>query len=139
MRPTDLETVSGKIIDLENPDPEKICINDIAWALSRIVRYTGHTVQRIPYTVGQHSIVVSSMARKAAVEADASELDIEIISILGLLHDAAEAYTGDISGPLKKIQSLRPIIKSIEHEIEDVIKEEKKNLVLKIREDILII
>ena len=121
MRPTDLETVSGQIIDLDNPDPEKICINDIAWALSRIVRYNGHTVQRIPYTVGQHSIIVSEMAKLYAMEAGASKLDVELISMLALLHDAGEAFTGDLSGPLKKIEKLRPVIKEIEQKIDDAI------------------
>jgi len=53
------ETVSGKIIDLANPQVEDIDVKDIAWALSRINRYVGHTMSKLPYTVAQHSVEVS--------------------------------------------------------------------------------
>jgi hypothetical protein len=53
------ETVSGKIIDLANPLVEDIDVKDIAWALSRVNRYVGHTLTKLPYTVAQHSVEVS--------------------------------------------------------------------------------
>lgn len=111
---TSVETVSGKVVDLMNPEPDMIDIDDIAWSLSRLARYNGHTIQKIPYTVGQHSIFVYNMVRQRFPQNP-------MIQLLALLHDAGEAYTGDISGPLKHIPELRPIIKGIEHKIEDVI------------------
>ena len=53
------ETVSGIIFDLRNPSVEDIDINDISWSLSRINRYTGHTITKKPYSVAQHTVMVS--------------------------------------------------------------------------------
>lgn len=58
MTPTSIETRSGLFVDLVNPDPATITIQDIAWAISRMPRYVGHTTSTIPYTIGQHSIFV---------------------------------------------------------------------------------
>ena len=124
--PTTLETVTGKFVDLLNPDPADICIEDIAWALSRLARFNGHTIQSLPYSVGQHSIVV---AQHIASMVDTYLLSIGKLTpqersrliLLGLLHDAAEAYTGDVSGPLKKIPEFRPVIKKLEHTIQEAI------------------
>lgn len=121
--PTTIETVTGRFVDLANPDPRDIAIQDIAWALSRMPRFSGHTITKIPYSVAQHSI---SVAREVPLicrdnEPDAATSYLKRISMLGLLHDASEAYTSDISGPLKKIPELRPIIKAIEHKIQDAI------------------
>lgn len=81
-----IQTHSGKAIDLLAPKPEQIDFNDIAHALSRIQRFTGHTKE--PYNVADHCLHVA-------------ELLPPPIRIHGLLHDAAEAYTGDISSPMK--------------------------------------
>ena len=59
------ETVSGIFIDLADPKPENFKIEDIAWALSRQARYAGHTMCRIPYTVGQHTVQVSKYVEHA--------------------------------------------------------------------------
>ena len=61
---TSIETVSGYFVDLVNPDPETICIEDIAWAISRMPRYVGHTVSAIPYTIGQHSIYTAELVKR---------------------------------------------------------------------------
>jgi hypothetical protein len=126
--PHTLETVTGKFVDLINPDPADICIEDIGWALSRLARFNGHTIQPLPYCVGQHSIEVAGHV--------ANNVDLWLSSrvpapypgrhrliLLGLLHDASEAYTGDVSGPLKKIAEFRPIIKKLEHTIQEAIYE----------------
>ena len=80
-----LQTASGLAFDLLDPKPEQICIGDIATALSRLVRFTGHS----PYSVAQHSVAVSRMvpARHA---------------LAGLLHDSHEAYCGDVATPIKR-------------------------------------
>lgn len=64
MTTTAIETVSGHFVDLVNPDPKTICIEDIAWAISRMPRYVGHTVSAIPYTIGQHSIYTADLVAK---------------------------------------------------------------------------
>jgi len=81
-------TYTGKIFDLLNPKPEMVCIEDIAHSLSNLCRYTGHV--RKFYSVGEHSIL---MALSDKCPGD---------PISKLLHDAAEAYIGDIASPLKR-------------------------------------
>lgn len=96
-------TASGRHIDLLRPDPALIDINDIAHALSNLCRFTGHT--REFYSVAEHSVRVSGLVpRELALEA--------------LLHDAAEAYVGDVSSPLKaQLHEYRNIEFSIDQAI----------------------
>jgi len=81
-----IQTYTGKRIDLLNPTPDDICIEDIAHALSMQCRFSGHCKEF--YSVAQHSVFVS----KICDEKDA---------LYGLLHDASEAYLVDIPKPLK--------------------------------------
>lgn len=83
---TYIQTLSGRKFDFMCPDTDAVHPLDVAWALSGINRFTGHT--RPFYSVAQHCVRVSNMVPH--------ELALE-----GLLHDAAEAYLGDISTPLK--------------------------------------
>lgn len=75
-------------LDLLDPDPDDIELEDIAHALSNLCRFNGHS--RTFYSVAQHSVLVS----KLVPEKDA---------LAGLMHDAGEAYFGDMSSPLKRI------------------------------------
>jgi 5'-deoxynucleotidase YfbR-like HD superfamily hydrolase len=81
-----ISTFTGKQFSLINPHPDDICIEDIAHSLSLTNRFNGHTEEA--YSVAQHSLVVSLLCPP--------ELALE-----GLMHDAGEAYTGDIVRPLK--------------------------------------
>lgn len=85
MNPT-ITTYTGRTFNLLEPDPDEICIEDIAHALSNLCRFTGH-VRRF-YSVAQHSHIVSRL-----VPSD--------IAFMALMHDASEAYIADISTPLK--------------------------------------
>lgn len=80
-----LQTVGGIRVDLRNPDPSTILISDIAYALANLNRYTGHTT----LSVAQHSVMCA--------EAAPPGLEFE-----ALMHDAHEAYTGDMSSPVKR-------------------------------------
>lgn len=73
-----------------DPRPQDIFIEDIAESLSKICRFIGHT--REFYSVAQHSVMVSRIVAGLAPEH----------ARWGLLHDAAEAYIGDITRPVKK-------------------------------------
>lgn len=101
-----IETVSGMLVDPTNPDKDTLLIKDAAWAISRINRYAGHTITKIPYNVAQHCCFVADMIYE--------ETQSPIISLFGLLHDIGESFTGDIPSPIKKIPELRAVIVPIE-------------------------
>ncbi|GAA0476489.1 HD family hydrolase [Tatumella punctata] len=95
-----INTNSGKHFNLSNPKPWQICIDDIACALSNICRFTGQLTEF--YSVAQHSVLASHIVPpEFAFEA--------------LMHDAAEAYLGDVSSPLKV---LLPDYRKIERVVE---------------------
>lgn len=71
-----------------DPKPEEILIDDIAHALGMLCRYGGHC--RRFYSVAEHSVLVSKLVPKEH-------------ALLGLLHDATEAYLVDIPRPVKRM------------------------------------
>lgn len=85
---------SGAVVDLTDPDPETLFIEDIALSLSNICRWGGHLELDQWYSVAEHSIHVSRELP--------SDLALE-----GLLHDASEAYIGDVIKPLKDLPQLQ--------------------------------
>jgi len=81
-----IQTFTGRRFHPLSPQTTDIVIEDIAHALSMICRYAGHT--RKFYSVAEHSVIVSlHVPPEYAREA--------------LLHDASEAYIGDVSRPIK--------------------------------------
>lgn len=81
-------TQSGRQFDLLNPTAAMISPNDIAHALAHLCRFNGHTRQH--YSVAQHSLLVSSLVPSKH-------------QLVALLHDATEAYIGDMTRPLKAV------------------------------------
>lgn len=81
-------TYTGKTFDLLNPTPDMVCIEDIAHSLANLCRYTGHT--RKFYSVAQHCVL-------AARVNDPND------PLQRLLHDASEAYIGDLASPWKRL------------------------------------
>lgn len=95
-----LVTATGKTAFILSPEQSDIDIVDIAIALSRICRFGGHVKPEVPfYSVAQHSVVVSYLVP-------------EELAMRALLHDATEAYLGDVIRPLKLV--LAPIYKPLE-------------------------
>lgn len=90
-------TCRGQPFHLIDVDPDAIDIYDIAKQLSQQCRFGG-ALERF-YSVAQHSVFVSYLC-------DPDH------ALVGLLHDAAEAYIGDIKKPLKNL--LEPTITEIE-------------------------
>lgn len=83
-----IATYRGRRFDLLDPRPEMIHIEDIAHALAMTCRFGGHS--RDFYSVAQHSVAV---AERCCPEH----------YMHGLLHDASEAYYGDVVRPLKAL------------------------------------
>lgn len=105
---TGIETSSGKTFDFANIRAEDIRIQDIARSLAKQCRYTGHCNQF--YSVAEHCIKLAVWLY--------NECGDEEVALHMLLHDASEAYVGDVSSPLKR---LIPEYKAIENEIHEVI------------------
>lgn len=82
-------TYNGSKVNLMNFKSHMIDVQDIGHALSKQCRFNGH-INRM-YTVAEHSIVGGMLATSP-------ELRLEC-----LLHDAAEAYTGDVILPFKEV------------------------------------
>ena len=80
-------TSTGKRFDLFEPDADMIDPRDISQSLAHLCRFNGHT--REFYSVAQHSCIVA-------------ELVPEEHKLAALLHDATEAYLGDMTRPLKQ-------------------------------------
>lgn len=85
-----VQTFSNRAFYLVDPDPALIDIDDIAHSLAYQCRFNGHTAMF--YSVAQHSMLVAEYLLAKAPEH----------ALWGLLHDAAEAYVGDVIRPLKR-------------------------------------
>lgn len=83
-----IHTNSGHKVSIQSPDPATLDIADIAHNLARINRFNGAT--KVPYSVASHCVWVSRVVPQHC-------------ALSGLLHDASEAYIGDIIAPLKPL------------------------------------
>jgi hypothetical protein len=90
---------SGKLFDFSNPENSDISVEDIAHGLAHTCRYAGQCDGF--YSVAEHSVLVSQIAVHSNMAA--------------LFHDSAEAFIGDLPGPLKR---LLPQYKEFENRIE---------------------
>jgi uncharacterized protein len=87
--------LSGRRLDLLDPSPLDIEIEDIAHGLARVARWNGQTVGPHVFSVAQHSLLVEAAAATLAPALTAPDR-------LGLLlHDAPEYVVGDIISPFK--------------------------------------
>ncbi len=87
-----IQTYTGQSVNPFDPDPSTIRMTDIAWALSNICRFTGHSSSF--YSVAQHSVLMLEELRKAGASRE--------LQACALLHDASEAYLADIARPIKQ-------------------------------------
>lgn len=103
-----IKVSAGHYVDLASPDPETIDIRSIASALSKICRFGGHCPRF--YTVAEHCVHAVGLA----MQDEATEDVLRAI----LLHDATEAYVGDVVKPLK---AMLPEYQVVESNIEQAI------------------
>jgi len=96
-------THSGIYFDFVDPKPDMIRIEDIAHALAHTCRFGGHCSKF--YSVAQHSVITASLVP-------------EELRLTALLHDAPEAYLGDVVKPLKK---MLPDYNQIEERIQKLV------------------
>lgn len=89
MSPGTFLTATGKLVCVLKPTPDVVDIADIALSLAKQCRFAGHLRADVwHYSVAQHSVLVSY------------ECMLEH-ALIGLLHDASEAYMQDIISPIK--------------------------------------
>src|SRR5690606_5681374 len=100
-----IRTYTGKYLNVKDPQPDQIDIVDIAVGLSRVPRFAAHSKKHL--RVAQHCIYMSKMVS-------------DDHKMAALLHDASEAYLGDVPGPAKKFM---PGYRKVEDRIMRVIAE----------------
>ena len=98
-------TISGQYFPYHAPETYDFDISEIAHSLSKLCRFTGHVDTIGIYSVAQHSVFVSQIVS-------------DELKLSALMHDAAEAYVGDVNAPLKL---LLPEYKKIEQAVERAI------------------
>ena len=105
---TIITALSGQHINLTLPEARAIRIRDIAHHLALLNRFCGAT--ELPYSVAQHSVVVARITEQAS--------DDPLLSLQALLHDAPEAYTGDITTPMQMaLGDARENFKQVENSV----------------------
>lgn len=87
--------LSGRRLDLLDPSPLDIEIEDIAHGLARVARWNGQTIGAHAFSVAQHSLVVEELCRKLAPGWTKKQ------RLAALLHDAPEYVIGDMISPFK--------------------------------------
>jgi len=87
--------LSGRRLDLLDPSPFDIEIEDIAHGLARVARWNGQTTGEHAFSVAQHSCVVEAITRHLKPDLDPRW------QLAALLHDASEYVIGDMISPFK--------------------------------------
>lgn len=105
--------LSGRRLDLIDPSPLDIEIEDIAHGLARLARWNGQTLGDHAFSVAQHSVIVEALV--SLLEPGLSPREC----LVALLHDAPEYVIGDMISPFKSI--LGESYKGVEQRLEEAI------------------
>ncbi|MEI4482427.1 MULTISPECIES: HD family hydrolase [unclassified Phyllobacterium] len=89
--------LSGRRLDLLDPSPLDIEIEDIAQGLSRVARWNGQTTGEHAYSVAQHSLLVEEIFGRLFPQITTEQ------RLIALLHDAPEYVIGDMISPFKAV------------------------------------
>ena len=87
--------LSGRRLEILNPSPLDIEIEDIAHGLSFLARWNGQTIGDYPFSVAQHSLLVEHIFSRRFPKMD------NYSKLFALLHDSAEYVISDMISPLK--------------------------------------
>jgi uncharacterized protein len=87
--------LSGRRLDLLDPSPLDIEVEDIAHGLARVARWNGQTLGDHAFSVAQHCVLVADLYRHLQPGAEQAHL------LMALLHDAPEYVIGDMISPFK--------------------------------------
>ena len=101
--------LSGRRLDLLDPSPLDIEIEDIAHGLARVARWNGQTIGHHIYSVAQHTLLVEEIARRRLGHLDRR------LGLATLLHDAPEYVIGDMISPFKAV--IGDAYKAVEHRL----------------------
>ncbi|MGE0719837.1 MAG: YfbR-like 5'-deoxynucleotidase [Alphaproteobacteria bacterium] len=105
--------LSGRRLDLLDPSPLDIEIEDIALGLARVARWNGQTSGEHGLSVAQHSLIVVDIV-EASLERGAREL-----ARAALLHDASEFVTADLITPFKRV--IGDAYKAVESRVQEAV------------------
>jgi 5'-deoxynucleotidase YfbR-like HD superfamily hydrolase len=89
--------LSGRRLDLLDPSPLDVEVEDIAHGLARVARWNGQTFGDHAFSVAQHSLLVERILNLQGPECSARE------KLATLLHDAPEYVIGDLISPFKAV------------------------------------
>lgn len=89
--------LSGRRLDILNPSPLDVEIEDIAHGLARVARWNGQTHGAHIFSVAQHTLLVEAVLRQQMPRVDHS------IRLAAMLHDAPEYVIGDMISPFKVV------------------------------------
>jgi 5'-deoxynucleotidase YfbR-like HD superfamily hydrolase len=89
--------LSGRRLDLLDPSPLDVEIEDIAYGLARVARWNGQTKGGHIFSVAQHSLLVEALARAKVPRLDRNG------RLAVVLHDAPEYVIGDMISPFKAV------------------------------------
>jgi len=105
--------LSGRRLDLANPSPMDVEIEDIAHGLARVARWNGQTRGEHAFSVAEHSVLVEKICRTLQPDLTPQQ------SLTALLHDSPEYVIGDMISPFKAL--LGESYKSIEARLQEAI------------------
>jgi len=89
--------LSGRRLDLLDPSPLDVELEDIAHGLARVARWNGQTNGEYIFSVAQHSLLVECIVSLLAPES------IRPTRLAALMHDAPEYVIGDVISPFKAV------------------------------------
>ncbi len=89
--------LSGRRLDLLDPSPLDIEIEDIAHGLARVARWNGQTHGAHIFSVAQHTLLVEAVLRQQTPRVD------HRVRLAAMLHDAPEYVIGDMISPFKAV------------------------------------